>query len=107
MRRQFAWFVAFPVVLVLSLGALAPAEEKKAEEKTGAALLESKGLRKIGSFFVLGEEAALKKKLRELEPLRKKVMDAQKKASAAEKVVEQKKSPRFRRVRSAWRAAFS
>jgi clan AA aspartic protease (TIGR02281 family) len=91
MRRQFAWFVAFPVVLVLSLGALAPAEEKKAEEKTGAALLESKGLRKIGSFFVLGEEAALKKKLRELEPLRKKVMDAQKKASAAEKVVEQKK----------------
>ena len=65
--------------------------EKKGDEKKEAGVLESKGLRKIGQFFVLSDEAALKKKLRELDPLRKKVTDAQKKAAEADKAVEQKK----------------
>ena len=54
-------------------------------------MLQDKGLRKVGRFFVLGDEAGLKKKLRELEPLRRKVTDAQKKTAAADKTAEQKK----------------
>ncbi len=105
--RQLALFVVIPLALALWAGARAlgqekkaadkkPAEEKTADEKagadkTGAELLASKGLRKIGPFFVLTDEAALKKKLRDLDPVRRKVSDAQKKAADAEKVVEQKK----------------
>ena len=90
--RQFALFVVVPLALALSAGAFALGEEKKpAEQTTGVELLQSKGLRKIGLFFVLTDEAALKKKLRELDPLRRKVADAQKKAAEADKVVEQKK----------------
>ena len=100
--RQFAFVAVVPVAP--ALGAFAPGAEKKGEqakkpaeenaavgEKTGAELLESKGLRKSGQYFVLADEAALRKKLRELEPLRRKVFDAQKKADAADKVVDQKK----------------
>ena len=90
--RQLALFVAVPVALALSAGAFALGQEKKpAEEKKGAELLESKGLRKVGPFFVLPDEAALKKKLREIDPLRRKVTIAQKKSAEVEKVVEQKK----------------
>ena len=89
--RQVAWLLIVPAALVLSLGVLAAAEDKGAEAKKEAGLLESKGLRKVGQFFVLSDEAALKKKLRDLDPLRKKATDAQRKAAEADKLVDQKK----------------
>ena len=95
-HRQFAWFVAVPLALALSAGAIAIGQEKKGQEKTGAekqgaSVLESKGLRKVGPFFILPDEAALEKKLRDLDPVRKKVADAQKKSGEAEKLADQKR----------------
>jgi len=71
---------------VLALGSFARGEDETPEE-----FLKSQGLRKVNQSFVLADEAALTKKFRELDGLRKKAADAQQKALAAESKVEEKK----------------
>ena len=53
--------------------------------------LKSKGLKCVGQAYVLPDEAALTKKFRDLNPLKRKVVDVQKKSDAAEKKVQDKK----------------
>jgi clan AA aspartic protease (TIGR02281 family) len=66
--------------------ALAPAYGQDA-----VALLTEKGLKKVKPYFMLGEEVELGKLLRDGATMRKKVLEAQKKADAAEKMIDEKK----------------
>jgi clan AA aspartic protease (TIGR02281 family) len=92
--RRFSWLVAIP--LAMALAGHAWAEDKKGDEdkgqaKSGAGVLQDHGLRKAGPFYALPEEAELAKKYKEIEPLRKKVTDGEKKAREAEKKIDLKK----------------
>jgi clan AA aspartic protease (TIGR02281 family) len=66
---------------------LAQAADASPEE-----VLKAKGLRKLNQYFALGDEADLGKKFRELDALNKKAVDAQRKAAAAGKKVDDKKT---------------
>ena len=72
-------------VLALSPGALG------ADEASPAEFLKSKGLNRVNQLYVLPDEAALAKSFHDLNPLHRKVLDAQKKSDAAEKKVQDKK----------------
>ena len=66
-------------------------EARGEDEASPEEFLKSKGLNRVGQMYVLPDEAALNKKFRDLNPLKKKVLDAQKKSDAAEKKVQEKK----------------
>ncbi len=54
-------------------------------------VLKDKGLRKVGSYFSLSEEVDVKRMLREIDLLKKKLRESQRKMAAAEEQVENKR----------------
>jgi aspartyl protease family protein len=79
---------------VLLLGFLAaPALSQPAASDAPSAddVLKSKGLHKLNQYFALAGEVDMSRQFRELEPLGKKAADAQQRAAAAAKKVEDKK----------------
>jgi aspartyl protease family protein len=83
--RHFVLIVG--VVLGLSLSAWA-----KADEKDPQSVLADKGLRRVDQYFVIAEESQIGKKLHDAEGRQKKVLEAEKKATAAEKKVDDNKT---------------
>lgn len=79
------------LLLVAFLGVFAVSLQGYAEEQTAEELLKAQGLRKANQYYVLADEAAITKKLRDVDVLRKKAADMQQKAAAAESTVEEKK----------------
>ncbi|MGA2617398.1 MAG: TIGR02281 family clan AA aspartic protease [Thermoguttaceae bacterium] len=80
------WSLVLGLLAAVAVCGPAAAAEPAPEE-----VLQAKGLRKLNQYFVLADEAEVNSKFRELDLLRKKVADAQQKASAAEQKVEDKK----------------
>ena len=85
MRCQYSR-VLIGFVSMLSIAAIATADEKSAEE-----FLKERGLRRLSSCFSLPEESELGAKVRDAEPLKKKVRDTQPQVEMWEKRVEDKK----------------
>ena len=80
------WVVLLGLVSVFAFSAAGGVDEASPAE-----LLKSKGLNRVNQLYVLPDETALAKKFRDLNPLKRKVLDAQKKSDAAEKKVQDKK----------------
>lgn len=82
--RAFLFLAGALVVLAFSRPA-------KADQGGGEDLFKARGLQKLNQYLVLPDEAVLAKKVHEIDALRKKVINAQQVAAAAERAVDDKK----------------
>lgn len=97
-RMAFSTTVVFSVVIIatvcLCLFASMPATAIAKDDTAGGNAkedLKNKGLRKLGSYFTLAEEVNVKRMLRELDLLKKKLRESQRKLAAATEQVENKR----------------
>ena len=85
-------FASVCLCLLLSGRPVAADSEAGSSEASGAeAVLEKKGLRKVGLYFAIPEEAEVRRRLREAEGIKKKLRDAQREYNACEQQAEKKR----------------